>query len=84
MCASKRKACLHGARGQRLGSLHDCAWRRNQTFLAIIAALLRELSSDVVVGAERVGAVPLLHENVPTAGRGHRGPLERHIALWDV
>ncbi len=25
---------------------------------------LRELSSDVVVGAERVGAVPLLHENV--------------------
>ena len=25
---------------------------------------LRELSGDVVVGAERVGAVPLLHENV--------------------
>ena len=34
----QRKACLHGASGQRLGSLHDCAWRRNQTFLAIIAA----------------------------------------------
>ena len=25
---------------------------------------LRELSRNVVVGAERVGAVPLLHENV--------------------
>ena len=37
---------------------------------------LRELSSDVVVGAERVGAVPLLHENVlndvVAAGAGGR------------
>ena len=35
MCASKRKACLQGASGQRLGSLHDCAWRRTRPFLLL-------------------------------------------------
>ena len=50
MCANNKKACLHGARGQRLGSLHDCACRKNQTLRAMTAA--RWLSSAATSSSE--------------------------------
>ena len=50
MCANNKKACLQGARGQRLGSLHDCAWRKNQTLRAMTAA--RWLSSAATSSSE--------------------------------
>ena len=83
---------LEGAAGAHVGQEQERLLARRERAAARVPTLLRvaqepdlscyysgalrELSSDVVVGAERVGAVPLLHENVlndvAAAGAGGR------------